>query len=582
MQLQPSNSPPDSSSLPSSPSPTRSPVPAPRFRHQYINTGPVFPTTPTPSSPSSSSPQQDTSPSHSPKINTSPLFRPKLHSSPSPPAPASPSLSKLDTPAVASKPDKQPGGKDESTIEDRGPLSLTEFVLKYSTLLPIQMTVKKGYYGGDERHSIATDDVYSVHFVKRTKVVVLRDRRGATFNVPLNSAVQFAPVFNPNNNQKEAMKGLTFEKVSDIMAQNTLPKVIRAMKPHIRVDPKATIEQFEVFVVKRIVSVGVRKKALQVYSMMCNKEKLLPSDSVGSFTTEPQVTYIYLPDIIEHFLSDFPLEVQVVVGNGDISKEIPYYLTNEVASLTHIDSETSLIATTNWGKRDQVSEEDQMAIDIPVDLPIEVDIHHPDDTREEDLSVNTRRLYERFDPKNIRSLRSRHIRRGFEKEGMELQRPERIYDVPDVCFTKRSSPKRQDSVGTAARNGAMLPASKSKPRSIQPVSPRPRSKPVTQPPPGNSDSKSYQPLVMHTQLPPTSMYTTPAQQRPPPEALTTSPRGRRKTSRNLSSFSSSPDIEVVLARVEVLEREVYALRSEIAKLRSLGKLYCTCMLEKCM
>lgn len=443
----------------------------------------------------------------------------------------------------------------------------------------MQMTVKKGYHGGDERHSIATDDVYNVHFVKRTKVVVLRDRRGATFNVPLNSAVQFAPVFNPNNNQKEAMQGLSFEKVSDIMTQNPLPKVVRAMKPHIKVDPKATIEQFEVFIVQRIVSVGVRKKVLQVYSMTCNKEKLLPSESVGGFTTEPRLTYIYLPDIIEHFLNDFPLEVQVVMDDGDISEELPYYLTNEVASLTHIDSETSLIATTHWGKNDQVSEDDKMPIDIPVDLPIEVAIQHPDDTREEDLSVNTRRLYEMFDPLNIRSLRSRHIRRGFEKEGMELQRPERVYDLPDVCFKKRSSPKCQDSAGTAARNGTALPAPKSKPRSIQSVSPHPRSKPATQPPPGNSDSKhpqTYQPLVMHTQLPPKSMYTTLAQQRPPPEALTTSPRGGRKTSPSHSPSSSSPlpDIEVVVARVEVLEREVYALRSEIAKLRSLCKPYC--------
>ena len=439
----------------------------------------------------------------------------------------------------------------------------------------MQMTVKKGYHGGDERHSVATDDVYNVHFVKRTKVVVLRDRRGATFNVPLNSAVQFAPVFNPNNNQKEAMQGLSFEKVSDIMAQNTLPKVVRAMKPHIKIDPKATIEQFEVFIIQRVVSVGVRRKVLQVYSMTCNQEKLLPSDSVGGFTTEPQLTYIYLPDIIEHFLNDFPLEVQVVMGDGDISNELPYYLTNEVASLSHIDSETSLIATTHWGKNDQVSEEDQMPIDIPIDLPIEVAIQPSNDTWEEDLSVNTRRLYERFDPLNIRSLRSRHIRRGFEKEGMELQRPERVYDIPDVCFKKR--PKRQNSVGTAARNGTTLPAPKSKPCSIQSVSPRPRSKPATQPPP-DSDYKelqTYQPLVKHTQLPTKSVYTTPAPQWPPPETLTTSPRGGRKASPNHSPSSSPPpDIEVVVARVEILEREVYALRSEIAKLRSLGKAYC--------
>ena len=51
-----------------------------------------------------------------------------------------------------------------------------------------------------------------------------------------------------------------------------------------------------------------------------------------------------------------------------------------------------------------MSEEDKMPIDIPIDLPIEVAIQQSNDTWEEDLSVNTRRLYERFDPLNIRSL----------------------------------------------------------------------------------------------------------------------------------------------------------------------------------
>ena len=452
------------------------------------------------------------------------------------------------------------------------PISLHDFVMKYSTLLPLQMVVKKGYHGGDERHSIATDDVYNVHFVKRTKVVVLEDRRGATFNIPLNSAVQFAPVFHPNNDSKEATQGFTFEKVSDVMAQKPLPKVIRATKPHVRVDPKTTIEQYEVFVVQNVVPVGMRKKALEVYSVTCDKDKLLPSDSVGGFTTDPRLTYIYLPEIIDHLLSHFPLDVQVVMNDGDISTEIPYYLTKEPATLTHVDSETSLIASTSWGKNEQVSEEDQMPVDIPVDLPIAVLVQQPDDVKEVDLSANTKRLYERFDPCRVRSLRARHIRRGFEKEGMELQRPERIYDVPDVCLPKHISSKQANST----RDGATPPVPKPKSHSVQPVFPQPRAKPTVPPPPHDkSNSQIYQPLVLHTQLLPKSQYATPVtgQQSSPTTANTErkSPKLSLQTPPTPGSAAGcSEPPEVLVARVEVLEREVYALRSEIAKLRALG------------
>ena len=196
--------------------------------------------------------------------------------------------------------------------EDESPISLGELVLKYSTFLPLQIQVKKGYHGNDERRCIAAEDVYNIHFVKHTKVVVLRDRRGVKFNIPLNSAVHFAPVFNPNNNIKEAMKGFTYERVSDLMALKVMPKIVHATKPHIRVDSKATIEKSEVFIVQNVVPIGVRKKVLKVYSITCNQNKLLQADSVGGFTTNPHYTYLYLLEIIEHFLNALPLDVQVM------------------------------------------------------------------------------------------------------------------------------------------------------------------------------------------------------------------------------------------------------------------------------
>ena len=472
--------------------------------------------------------------------------------------------------------------------ERKKPLSLEEFVLRYSTQLPLQITVKKGYHGEDERHSIAAEDVYNVHFVKRTKIVILKDCRGSTYNIALNSAVQFSPLYNPNGNHREALQGVTFERVSDIMSQRTLPRIVRALKPHIRVDPMTTIEQFELFIVLSVVFSGVRRKMLKVYSVTCSQHKLLSSDSIGAFTTDPRQTYLYPPEILEHFLSEFPLEVKVVMNDGDFSEEIPRHLTNEVSTLTDVDSETSLIASTNWGRNDQVTDEDQMPLDIPVDIPIEVVVQPSDGERESDLSTHTKRLYEMFDPSQIRPLRSRHLRRGFEMEGMELECPERIYDIPDV-HPSRSSP-HQTSAARDRESAAV------KPRSVQAVSPRLR--PRLDTPKSAQDSANtgysqpYQPSVSLTPPPARKAEHAapdmpPQQERSPHKTHSQRPSAATATSssvgpatvreRRLSSASDGGDskreLELMGARVDILEREVYALRSEIGRLKTQSIFY---------
>lgn len=466
-------------------------------------------------------------------------------------------------------------------------MSLGDFIQEYSTLLPLQMKVKRGHHGYDEKHSIAAGDVYNIHFVKRTKVVVLKDRRGATFNIPLNSAVQFAPVVSLGD---EPVKGATyFEKVSDLMSLKTLPKIVRATKPHVRVDPKSTIEKSELFIVQGVVSVSVRKKALKVHSITCNETKLLPPDSAGGLSTEPSIACLYLLEIIEHFLGHLPMEVRVVLSNCDMTSELPLYLTNEVSTLSRLDSEISLIASTSWGEGEVVSEEDQMPVEIPVDLPIQVMVQSPEGTREAHLSDHTRRLYERFDPSRIRLLKTRNIRRGFEKEGMELQRPERIYDIPDIGVRRNGSPQY---VGGASRDKA-TPTNHS-PRAVSPQL-RPRLATPTSPPPDPAYSKAYQPLVIHTQVGKTSSkpeYTAPDTRRgaspSSPAKFSSServsvagsssrdqqsPRTDRRSQSQLPLPSSGGgrEMELLENRVEILEREVYALRAEIAKLKTLGQ-----------
>ena len=69
------------------------------------------------------------------------------------------------------------------------------------------------------------------------------------FSIPMNTAIKFAIVYNPNNLMAEAMRGFTFKYVSDILAQTKLPKMgIGHLK-----DPNIIgVESAEVLVVKEV------------------------------------------------------------------------------------------------------------------------------------------------------------------------------------------------------------------------------------------------------------------------------------------------------------------------------------------
>lgn len=320
-------------------------------------------------------------------------------------------------------------------LEDKGPFSPRVFISKYGHVLPLRISIEKGYHGGNEQRSIAMGDTYNVHLVKHSQVAVLMDSSGATYNFPLSSPVQFAPVF---NDSCEATSEEMFDRISDVLACKPLPRLLRATKHH-KSDEKSSVEKNEIFVVQKVVQSPLRKKSLQVYSVTQNKEKTLPGDCVGSFTSDSYATRLHLPSIVLHFRDELPLNVKVHITDIEFTdgSDFPFHLVSEVSVLTEIQTETSILASTYWGESQGSSEEDQGLIEIPIDLPIEVSIFQPEKTEEKELDLfhRTRNLYERFDPSALCSIRtsSTHLsttfRKGHEREGVQLQKPKRVFDV---------------------------------------------------------------------------------------------------------------------------------------------------------
>ena len=91
----------------------------------------------------------------------------------------------------------------------------------------------------------------------------------------------------------------------------------------------------------------------------------------------------------------------------DSTEELPLHLTSDVVTLTHMATETSIIASTCWDdhKQDELSEEDRALVAIPIDLDIEVTLlgRESDNRR---LDETTRTLFERFSSLKITDMKN--------------------------------------------------------------------------------------------------------------------------------------------------------------------------------
>ncbi len=104
-------------------------------------------------------------------------------------------------------------------------MSLSQLARNYSKSCPLQIRILKGYCGQTTRLTLSSQDTFNVHFLKRVKVVVVQDAHGSPYSIPLNSAVEFGLVYDPNNDRSQGLEGHRFERVADILALSDLPKV---------------------------------------------------------------------------------------------------------------------------------------------------------------------------------------------------------------------------------------------------------------------------------------------------------------------------------------------------------------------
>ena len=343
-------------------------------------------------------------------------------------------------------------------------LSLSKFVSLYHKELPIQVRVCKGFCGPSEDTSISEGDHFNVHFVKHTKVVTVEYDNGSRYQIPLNSAIPFGILYNPDNNLSDAMKGYRFETVADLLRMSTLPVVVFARKAFQGSSAESSVAANEALLVKKVVSKRLgTKQQLKVFSLKENKEKILNSNCAGNFSTRPKDVCLFLPEILKHLPDIFPCKAvlynvsslaadRAAVMSGGLPNRLGSMTKFGCASLVtmmHSSIETSIVAASAL-EQDMAN---ARLLDIPIDLNILVRVEHiADEDETHRLYEDATFIYEHFDPSKLLDFKSKlanspdtqsqfytNIHYGRERDGVNLEAP-RIIDPITGEPSKKSTP----------------------------------------------------------------------------------------------------------------------------------------------
>ena len=226
-------------------------------------------------------------------------------------------------------------------------VSLNKALNEYDHKFPLRLQFMEGYCSEDSEHNLSTNDVYDIHFVKQTRVIILKDNNGFMHRIPLASSMMFGLVYNPNNNLNEALTGHEFEYCSNIMAIDVMPRIVCATNQIESTDERQSITQNEIMIVKGVQKHKLRgKRSLKVYSLLTNTEKLLHEECHGKFTTKPSLIRLHLAQIFECFQKPFPTQAVVYVNRDcpDLSNHLNVPLSG-VITLCDCTTEMSLVAS---------------------------------------------------------------------------------------------------------------------------------------------------------------------------------------------------------------------------------------------
>ena len=285
-------------------------------------------------------------------------------------------------------------------------MTLEQFVREHEDYLPLQVKVSKGIYGTDDESTISTGECYNFHFMQNRDLVKVEDKYNQQeFSIPVNSPIKFSIVYNPYNNEQQAIRGLIFPKVSGILAMPSLPKVVCTTRAWNSGKLSSSVNKNEILIIKEVVelqtSEGEGGRRLRVYSIRDRCEKYLDEDCEGHFSTRPTCIQLHLMDIFRYFSNPLPMHV-VLSLDPTSTATVPSYLFSRILHVSHKYTDVLVVCTGVFEGKDVAEAE---LFEIPTNLDIELAVVELSESENKKLIAETAYLLDKIKDKNVRHYR---------------------------------------------------------------------------------------------------------------------------------------------------------------------------------
>ncbi len=345
-------------------------------------------------------------------------------------------------PTVAPKLMPRPKLTPAATASPSISMTLNTLIKEHRNDFPLRVEVTAGYFGESERETFSEGDVLNVHFAKSVTVAVV-NCAGKEIKIPLNSAVQFSPLYDPNNNFKEANLGFTFKNIKEVIAAKpTMPVLINARKSHKHGSDAYSVEKGDLLKIIEVKHGKFGGQSLKCLTINGKKEKRLSESCQGDFTTNPDKLKLYLPEITTHI----PMPIIAIPSVEEMVDDRTSVLIEAgVITILHLEKEMTLVATLLLDEKTTATFgiTKPMMFEIPADLDVlEVQIMEEENGDYESLYADTKEMMQSFDPtiKSDNQVRVGHhsdssfyFDVGKDASGIELIASEAIYDdLPSV------------------------------------------------------------------------------------------------------------------------------------------------------
>ena len=355
-------------------------------------------------------------------------------------------------PARPPKPTKEVIEPRKEPIAISKPYGLSDFC--ECEPMPKMVRVHAGYYGETERTSISEGEEFVFYLLKTVQAIPAKPMGSANssekFHIPINSMLKVAIIDKPSDSIRKYM----YTSPRDLMTnRKECPRVVCVVKETLINSvllPAGTLLFLDGKPTRKLIRCRTRKNTF------CE----LPMDSACDLTTHPAETQIYIREYML-MVNKFPVDVQLFHGDGDDIYEEPSEVTSSIGMTLTLDApvkQKSIIAKTDLeGTRKQ----NPITVEIPFDLPIEVEaIERPEENMEQIYS-EVLELYQNFNPENIEKSYAVYdssiekVYHEYEKADIdyELECPNTDYEPLQEVLKKREQLLQQKQANANSTEG---------------------------------------------------------------------------------------------------------------------------------